>query len=82
VFLIGQLSKNDVYGKDIEGKEIVDHALSVITEAKERIGGRIVMIECNHEDKLVKFYEDNGFEVISRNPDEHIKMIRMLAEDD
>lgn len=61
-FLIGQLSRNDNVAKGlINGKEILDFALSTIDYAKQIIGGRIAFVECEAIPSLIKFYKKNGF---------------------
>ena len=61
-FLIGQLSRNDNVAKDlINGKEILDFALSTIDYAKQIIGGRIAFVECEAIQELIIFYKNNGF---------------------
>ena len=79
VYLIGQLSKNDTHKDDITGKTIIDHAMSVISAAQEKVGGRIVLVECNNEPHLLNFYTANGFTDIRQDKDKHMQMIRMLG---
>lgn len=64
-FLIGQLSRNDNVAKDlINGKEILDFALSTIDYAKQIIGGRIAFVECEAISSLINFYKKNDFSPI------------------
>ena len=49
-----------------------------MASAVEAVGGRYILIECHDDEKLVQFYLDNGFEVLSRIPDEDKKMVQML----
>ena len=41
------------------------------------VGGRFVLIECNENEKLIDFYNRNGFEVLQK--DELVQMIRFLT---
>jgi len=78
-YLIGQIAKNDLYSKRIDGKEIVEQAISMINKAQKIVGGRVVYLECNDEFKLLKFYRDNGFKEFRKDlHDNRIQMIRML----
>lgn len=81
VFLIGQLGKNELYPDRITGDEIIETALSVIGRAKDLVGGRVVLIECNDIPKLVDFYERNDFTVIRKDPEDgQLQMIRRISQ--
>ena len=67
-FLIGQLAKNDEYKTLITGSDLLDYALATIREARKLVGGRVVVVECNHEPKLRNFYTANGFKYLGDNP--------------
>lgn len=69
-FLIGQLAKDDKYSSKITGALLLEYALAVISTAQEAIGGRVVYIECRNVDKLITFYENNGFKVLRHDPDD------------
>lgn len=80
-YLIGQLARNSVVSKElISGNEILGMAYSVILEAVEAVGGRVVMVECHNNEKLISFYEANGFIVISELPDNDIAMKQMIRK--
>lgn len=76
-FLIGQLAKNsNVLETAITGEQLLSSAIAVIKSVQEQIGGRYVMIECRNIDKLIKFYNDNGFWEFDF--DEETGMVQML----
>ena len=78
-YLIGQLARNSKVSKEVlSGREILRMAYSVILEAVEAVGGRIIMVECHDDEKLISFYEDNDFSVISSLPDNDIAMKQMI----
>lgn len=80
-YLIGQLARNSKVDKsDLSGNQILDFAVSVILNAVEAVGGRIIMIECRDEEKLISFYQNNDFSVISELPDNSIKMKQMIRK--
>ena len=58
--------------------ELLNFAYDIVASAVEAVGGRYILIECHDDEKLVQFYLDNGFEVLSRIPDEDKKMVQML----
>lgn len=66
-YLIGQLAKNDLFAKQISGKEILDTALKGIKKAQEIVGGRVVAVDCKPEPKLHQFYIANGFTYLGHN---------------
>lgn len=80
-YLIGQLSRNSsVSPNSLSGKELLAFAQDVISTAVEAVGGRFMMIECRESEKLVSFYNANGFKEISRVPDNYQPMIQMIRK--
>ncbi len=61
--LIGQLGKNysNGYDKLITGDELLKLALDKVREMQYIVGGKIVYLECEKKDKLIEFYQSNGF---------------------
>jgi len=76
-FLIGQLAKNDTYATAIPGSLALEYALSSISAAEEIVGGRVVYIECRDIQKIISFYENNGFKILRRDPND--KLIQMYC---
>lgn len=65
--LIGQLGKNcseTTKGK-ISGEELLTIAYKMLLDVKKMVGCRYVWLECEDEPKLLKFYTDFGFNVLS-----------------
>ena len=64
--LVGQLSKNYDNGNEllISGDDLLAMALQKILEVQKLIGGKIVYVECENEEKLISFYKRNGFELV------------------
>lgn len=61
--LIGQLGKNYKEGNDtlINGNELLQMAIDKIKEAQHIIGGKFVYLECEDKEKLLEYYQQNGF---------------------
>jgi len=77
--LIGQLGKDYKYRNKISGSAILDYAVDDIYEVHKKVGGRIVFLECADNEKVVKFYQDNGFAFLQNSKDgEYLQMIRYL----
>lgn len=80
-YLIGQLARNSCVPKDsLSGIELLNFAYDIIASAVEAVGGRYILIECQDVEKLVQFYLQNDFEVLSRIPDEDKKMVQMIRK--
>ena len=78
-YLIGQLARNsNVPKKSISGAELLNFAYKMIGEAVKLVAGRNILVECHNNEKLIKFYLDNGFYKISQVPDESQTMIQMI----
>ena len=63
-FLIAQIGKNYLAedGNLISGVALLELAKEELLAAKRKIGGQVVFLEMEHgNDKLSKFYADNGF---------------------
>ena len=61
--LIGQLGKNyaNDYNRLITGDELLKLALDKVKAMQYIVGGKIVYLECEQKQKLMEFYESNGF---------------------
>lgn len=68
--LIAQLGKNfeNGYDKLITGDELLGLALDSIRIAQNIIGGKIVYLECEDNQKLIEFYNRNNFYEFDRRP--------------
>ena len=62
-YLIAQLGKNFAISEErsINGDELLELALDIISQAKYLLGEVIEFLECEDNDALMKFYEHNGF---------------------
>lgn len=76
VYLIGQLGKNDAVENYIAGEEIIEYALSIISKSFQYVGGRIILVECNDDEKLLTFYKENNF-LFLQQPD-LVQMVKFL----
>lgn len=67
--LIAQLGRNFVYASDkesIAGSRLLALACGRVMQAQRIIGGKMAYIECGSNDKLYKFYSDNGFKMFGK----------------
>lgn len=64
-FLIGQLGKNmAINGNPIGLADILNEAYAVFAAAKQLIGGRVIILECENIPELIAYYERHGFALI------------------
>ena len=75
--LIGQIGKDYNRRSEINGSEIIDYAINTVYAIHNLAGCRIVFLECLDNDKILKFYTDNGF-VFLQKSGEYVQMIRYL----
>lgn len=61
--LLGQLSKNFLYadGNLIKGKELLESVYKTIRKISNLVGGQILYLEAEDNEKINEFYTNNGF---------------------
>ena len=61
--LIGQLGKNFTDGNNtlISGDELLKMAIDRIHDIQYELGGKFTYVECENKEKLIRFYQNNGF---------------------
>lgn len=61
-FLVAQFGKNYsvLNGNAISGNHLMDQVFSVLYEVQRLIGGGIVFLECEGNDKLLEFYQNDS----------------------
>ena len=65
-FLIAQLGKNSNYsGKQLSGNHLMRLTEEILCQVQREIGGGIVFLECEENEKLLNFYrnEENGYRI-------------------
>ncbi|MCM1539563.1 MAG: GNAT family acetyltransferase, partial [bacterium] len=87
-YLIAQLGKNYTDGANtrIAGKELVELAWTVIEDAQYMLGGIVVFLEAENEEKLLSFYRNNRFSQFDTRqtasdtdePHELVQLLRLL----
>jgi len=75
-YLIGQLGKSDTCDKKI-GKILLKQALKTIIKGYYLFNGRFVLLDAINNEKIISFYEENGFIPIE-NLDENKEIIKMI----
>ncbi len=65
VYLIGQIGKNSMIKPNpIKLDSILSEIYNVIAQAQALIGGRVIILECENQPKLIALYEKYGFKLI------------------
>ena len=67
-FLIGHIAKNDRV-KESLGDYILNNAISLLLQAQEIVGGRLVYLDCKDIEPLKAFYQKNGFKYFQTSPE-------------
>lgn len=78
VYLLGQLGRNDLYSNfDLSGSDILKEVDSIFLEINKLIAGKVILVECQNNEQLKKFYEQNKF-IYLQNHSEKKKYIQMI----
>lgn len=78
-FLVGQLGKNDRYRCKITGSELIDYAMNFLEKGHDLVGGRFVRVDCREDERLIRFYEENGFMRVQMNDESGLlQMVRFF----
>lgn len=64
-FLIAQFGKNTAIDLTVSGDDMMNMAISILSKVQRQVGGGIVFLECEDNDRLLNFYqnENNRFVV-------------------
>lgn len=86
-YLIAQLGRNfseNVKGR-ITGKELLEAAIQQALLLQYHVGGMVLFVETNNEEKLISFYEDYGFKRFDtrqieteKEPRELVQLLRLM----
>ena len=77
--LIGQLGKDLSCGNSIRGTDILSEAVDMAYQIYSVAGCRIAFLECEPVDKLLAFYQSNGFSNLQTNPNSKLtQLVRFL----
>lgn len=79
VYLIGQFGRHSDYNSAmISGSQMLQDCYALIQEARDVVGGRIILLECKPHPKLCAFYESQGYIDITENEDGLRQYIRFI----
>ena len=77
--LIGQFGKDEHKAGDVPGKKLLNVCMKKIIQIQQLAGGRYVLIECRDLEKVVGFYENNGFSLLQVDKsDSYLQMVRRI----
>ncbi|MBO6229124.1 MAG: GNAT family acetyltransferase [Ruminiclostridium sp.] len=86
-FLIAQFGKNFAVddGNSVVGDRLMDAVFSILEEAQRLIGGGVIFLECEDNDKLLSFYQNdnNRFKLYSsrfseREQKKYLQLLRFF----
>lgn len=70
--LIGQFAVFDAYSDKHLGDEFLSFVILWILSEAQQTGNRFVIVDAINNDKVLRFYERNGFKVLFRTEDEEL----------
>ena len=70
--LIGQFAIFDAYSDKHLGDEFLSFVILWIISEAQQMGKRFVIVDAINNEKVLKFYERNGFKVLFRTEDEEL----------
>jgi len=77
--LIGQLGKDKLHGSALRGADILADAVDLAYQIYSLAGCRITFLECEPIEKLILFYQANGFVCLQENQKTGLtQMLRFL----
>lgn len=65
-FLLGQIGKNHFLGNPINLESIFEEIYTMVNESRKNVGGRLLFLECEDNEKLINLYKNNGFEILQK----------------
>lgn len=80
-FLVAQFGKDTTVPKqdNICGSELMNMCLEILIDVQRRIGGSVVFLECEDNEKLMQFYSEQKFKFYNkRNSSEGIVYNQLL----
>lgn len=83
-YLIAQLGKNYLDGRDkeITGKELIELAWIIIERTQYMLGGMVIFLVAENEEKLLAFYQANRFAQFdtrtASGKDEAFELVQLL----
>lgn len=75
-FLLGQVAKNAKANNPIKLHHILEIIYAVLKEVQHNIGGRVLLLECEDNIKLIELYERHGFSILQK--DDYVQMYQLF----
>ncbi|MDI3542320.1 MAG: hypothetical protein PWQ62_1234 [Candidatus Methanomethylophilaceae archaeon] len=70
-YLIGQLGKADGTS-EIMATRLINDSIDIIKKANEKVGCRVIHLECKKIKKLVELYEKHGFHTVVKGDSQNL----------
>ncbi len=79
--LIGQLGKNfSIKNNPLNMKIILNDIFNIYLKVQELAGCRVLLLECEEREKLVKNYESNGFKILQKRKDKELLQMYQIIK--
>lgn len=81
-FLLAQIGKNNSVenGRRINGNILMETVIDILLDIQHRIGGGIIFLDCEDNEKLRKYYEQNRYKIFGERNEQvtGIKYLQMM----
>lgn len=81
-YLIGQIGKNSqIENNPIKLEIILNEIYSVIAQAQALIGGRVIILECENNERLITLYQKHGYKLLDITDKTNLKTMYVAVAD-
>jgi hypothetical protein len=81
-YLIGQIGKNSqISNNPIKLNTILNEVYSVIAQAQTLVGGRVIILECENNERLISLYQDHGYKLLDITDETNLKTMYVTVAD-
>jgi len=81
-YLIGQIGKNSqIPNNPIKLNTILNEIYSVIVQAQALVGGRVIILECEDNERLISLYQEHGYKLLDITDETNLKTMYVAVAD-
>lgn len=81
VFLVAQIGKNEALENNmVRLPMILSEIYEKISHAQSSVGGRMIILECEDNPKLIKLYQENDFKLLETEDEADLKTMYLIPK--
>lgn len=81
VFLVAQIGKNEALANNmVRLPMILSEIYEKISHAQSSVGGRMIILECEDNPKLIKLYQENDFKLLKTEDEADLKTMYLIPK--